>query len=109
VYVGGTAALYRFRPSVGASSLEDVEALAGLTSTHLVYETLLAGAQVFTINDTSSSGTERLWRISPDGVTWQLDNFASFATNPSDTFRSAAYDPLTDRIYMLTDEATSGT
>ncbi len=104
VYFGGTTALYRMRKD--GSAVEDVEALAGLTSSNLGYAMLVDGDNVYTIDDTTAS-TGRLFRITDDGgATWSVVSYASFATTPADDFRAATVHA--GRIYLVTAEASTG-
>jgi hypothetical protein len=104
VYVGGTSALYRM-PKVGGV-VDDVAALAGLTSTELGYTMVIDGQSIFVINNVESqSGV--LFRISSDGgVTWNVTDFATFPVAPRDWIRGATVHG--GRLYMLTQEVSTG-
>src|SRR5690606_31976810 len=68
VYIGGTLDLRRLPKSGGTS--EDVETLAGLTSSQVGYDVVVAGNEIFTIDDSDGS-SGRVFRISRDGgATW---------------------------------------
>ncbi|MDQ3176963.1 MAG: hypothetical protein M3Q72_05350, partial [Actinomycetota bacterium] len=106
VYVGSTTALYRMPKAGGA--VEDIEATAGLAATHLGYEMLIDGSNIYLVDDNASAVSGRLWRISTDGgTTWTLQDYAFFPTAPADDFRGATV--YGGRIYLVTEEDTSTT
>lgn len=106
VYVGGTTVLYRM-PKVGGGS-ENVAALAGVSSTHLGYDMVVADSELFTLASTTTGTTGRLWRISEDGgASWNVEDYAVFPIAPSDDFRAATY--YDGRIYLVTHESTTTT
>ncbi len=105
LYFGGAYDLHRI-PKAGGT-VENVETLAGLSTSHMGYDLLVTGSQIFSL-DTNGGATGRLWRISIDnGVSWFVEDFAAFSTvTPADEFRSmAAYN---GSIYMITQEVTAG-
>jgi len=103
VYVGGTSTLKRVPKAGGA--VEDVYALAGLSTSNVGYDLVVAGTSVFTL-DTATGTTGRLYRITSNGgATWNVQDFASFATTPGDDMRGMTY--YDGRIYMVTHEGTS--
>ena len=106
VYVGGTGDLYRIPKSGGTA--EDVEAAAGLTTSHLGYGMIIAGSNLYTLNDATTGTTGRIYRISTDGGTsFGIFNYATFPTAPTDDFRSGTV--YGGRIYLLTEEDTAST
>jgi len=109
VYVGGTSYLFRARKN-GTWSFQDVEADAGLTTSHLGYTMVIDGPNIYTVDDTTSTtaSTPRVYRISSDGgQTWNVENAATFPQAPNDDLLSAtAYG---GRIYLLTEEFSAGT
>ena len=110
VYVGGTTKLFRTRKDGIGWSFQDVSALLGLTSTQLGYTMVIDGPSIYVVDDTTSTTltTERVRRITADGgLTWELENAATFATAPNDDFRAAA--AYGGRIYMITEEFSAGT
>jgi len=105
IYFGGTSALYRVPKGGGA--VEDVEALAGLSS-ELGYTMVIDGDDVYVVDSTSSGTTGRVFRITRDGgATWAIEDYATFPTDPSDDFRGAAV--RGGQIYLLTHEASTDT
>lgn len=106
VYFGGTSDLFRV-PKAGGP-LEDIEAAAGLTSSQLGYELIIAGNEIFTIDSTTTGTTGRVFRISTDGgMTWSVEDYVTFSAAPDDDFRAAAV--YMGRLYMVTQETTTGT
>jgi hypothetical protein len=106
VYAGGLTDLYRIRKD--GSSVQDVAAVASLGTTNLGYAMLIDGANIYTIDSTTSGSTGLLWRISSDGgATWAAQDYASFPTAPLDDFRAATVHG--GRIYLVTEEDTTGT
>jgi len=105
VYVGGTSVLYRL-PKAGGT-VQDVAAAASLTSTtHLGYEMVIDGNDIYVLNDTTTGTTGKLWRISTNGgTTWTVQDYATFPTAPGDDLRGATV--YGGRIYMVTDESSS--
>ena len=104
VYVGGTTALHRLPKTGGAS--QNVTTAAGLTFTHLGYDMVVSGSDIFTL-DAAGGTTGLLWRISTDGgATWVLEDYASFASAPGDWLQSiTAYG---NDIFMMTNEVSAG-
>jgi hypothetical protein len=103
VYVGGTTVLYRI-PKTGGS-FEEVHTLSGAGSSQLGYAMLVDGANIYTVDDTTSTTLPRLFRISSDGgASWAIQNYATFSPGPSDDFR--ALTAFGGRIYLLTEEDT---
>lgn len=108
VYVGGTADLYR-TPKAGGTT-QDIEALDTLTSTHLGYDMLVDGNQIFTLeSNTSTTVTSNLlWRLSSDGgATWTKENYMQLPQAANDDMR--AITSYKGRYYMTTDESIDGT
>lgn len=104
IYLGGATDLYRV-PKAGGS-LQYVNSLAGLSSMHLGYNMLAHGSDLFSIESKTTGTSGHLWRLSKDaGQSWSVENFASFATQPSDKFHAAASDG--SKIYLLTNETSS--
>jgi hypothetical protein len=106
VYIGGPLSLYRV-PKVGGA-LENVMAMASLNSGTLGYELVIAGNEVFTIDDGLISTTNRVWRISNDGGASFVPggvNYATFPTMPLDDFRGAA--AIGGTMYLITQETTT--
>ncbi len=102
-YFGGQSELYRV--PTGGGALEDVEALAAIGTTQLGYTMLIAGNDIFTVDQSTTSTTGRLWRISSDGgATWIAggEDYASFATAPNDDFRGAASDGTS--VFLITQD-----
>ena len=106
VYIGGTTQLERVPK--GGGTVEDVETLAGLTTSNLGYEMLIDGDDIYTIDDVTSGTSGRVYRISSDGgATWNVFDAVTFPTAPAEEFRAAeVYD---GRIYLLTHEGSSST
>lgn len=105
VYFGGTSDFYRIPKAGGA--IEDVEALAGLTFTNLGYEAVVVGAEVYTI-DSTTSGSGRVYRVTTNGgLTWTTEDYATFATTPADDFRGATAVQALGRIFFVTHEGSS--
>jgi hypothetical protein len=103
LYVGGTGDLHRMPKAGGAT--EDVETLASLGTTHLGYDMAIDGLNIYTLDATTTS-SGRLYRISADGgATWSVADYASFATNPSDDFRTVIVDGA--QLLMMTEEFTT--
>lgn len=104
VYVGGTSSLKRVPKAGGA--VEDVYALASLGTTNVGYDMLVVGDNIFTLDSTTTT-VGRLYRISSNGGTsWNVQDFASFATAPADDFRGMTH--YDGRIYLVTQEGSSG-
>lgn len=99
IYVGSTSTLHRYNRAAGTS--QNVGSLAALTgTTHLGYQMLINGDDVFVLNEAvGQSGV--LWRISTDaGATWTVEDFASLATAPSAGFRGITL--YEGKLWMLT-------
>jgi hypothetical protein len=83
--------------------VQDIESLAGLTTSHMGYSVFVDGPNIFTV-DTASGSTGRLWRISTDGgATWARQDYANFGgtSPPADTFYSGVV--YNGRIYLISD------
>jgi hypothetical protein len=106
VYIGGTADLYR-APKAGGTT-ENLETLAGVTSTQEGYEMLIDGDQIFTLEASTTATSNLLWRLSSDGgTTWTQQNYMQLPQVPNDDMKAiAAYN---GRYYMATEESTAGT
>jgi len=101
VYVGGTSTLNRVSKVNGVAQL--ISGMAGLTSSHLGYDMVVDGPNIYTVDDGTSG--PRLYRISSDGgATWEVEEAATFPVTPADDFRSAVASG--GRIYLLTQETT---
>jgi hypothetical protein len=104
IYSGGTSAMWRV-PKTGAGP-ESMATVAGLTTTHFGYDALAVGPNVYSL-DNGTSGVGALWRLTTDGgVTWALQDMATFPSTPGDDFRSLTQ--YGNRIYMMTHESTAG-
>lgn len=104
VYAGGTGNLYRM--SKDGVTVQDVEALAGLTSTELGYAMLVDGQNLYTVNESTTGTTGRVFRISSDGgATWLVEDAAGFSPAPADDFR--AIDAYGGLVYLMTQEGSS--
>lgn len=108
LYIGGTSNLYRV-PKAGGSS-EDIEVAAGLSSNDMGYTVVVAGNEVFSIDESSTSTSNRIVRLTTDGgATWIPggEDYATFATAPNDDFRgTVAYGGI---LYAITQESTNDT
>lgn len=106
VYIGGTGELYRVPKAGGA--VEDVEALASLTASHLGYAMVVDGPNIYVVESKTTGINGYLWRISTDGgATWGIRDYAAFPSVPADDFKAATV--YGGRIYLLTSEGTAGT
>ncbi|AKF08206.1 Tryptophan synthase alpha chain [Sandaracinus amylolyticus] len=107
-YVGDSSAFFR-APRAGGSH-QDIEAAAGLTSSHLGAAMAIHGDDIYMVEATTSStvgSRGRLFRISRDGgVTWRIEDYADFFPIPADDFRSAYV--YGDKLYLLTEEDSTG-
>lgn len=98
VYFGGSTELWRI-PKTGGTAVE-LTNTAGLTSTHLGYDMVLNGNDVFTIESKSTGTTGFVWRISKDaGQSWSITDFATFPSVPADNFDTGTV--YKGRIYLL--------
>jgi len=103
IYFGGSTELYRIKKSGGTA--ESVDTAANLSSSNMGYDMVINGNDIFTIESQSSGTTGYVWRISTNaGQSWQLTDFATFATTPLDTFDTATF--YKGKIYMLTNEGS---
>jgi hypothetical protein len=101
VYVGGLSNLYR-TPKAGGTT-QDVELDAALTATHLGYDMLLHGDDVFTVDSNTTATSNQLWRISTTGgAPWTLQNYLQLPAAPNDDFRALAQ--FGGRIYLATED-----
>ncbi|MEC7519308.1 MAG: MXAN_6577-like cysteine-rich protein [Myxococcota bacterium] len=108
IYFGGTGDFYRV-PKAGGP-VEDVEALAGLTTSQLGYEAVIVGAEIYAIESTTTGTMGHVWRISTDGgLTWLVEDYATFPMAPNDDFRGATAIPSLGRIFLVTDESSTAT
>ncbi len=99
VYFGGATELWRVAKTGGTAT--EITTTAGLTSTHLGYDMVVSGQDLFTIESKSTGTTGFVWRISKDaGATFALADFATFPTAPVDNFDSGNL--YKGRIYLLT-------
>jgi hypothetical protein len=106
VYIGGTGTLYRVPKSGGTA--EDVFVAAGLATTDTGYVVVIAGPEIFTIDDSTTSTTNRVVRISADGgATWIAggESYATFPRSPTDDFRGAVV--VDGTMYLITHEVTT--
>lgn len=102
IYFGGSTELWRM-PKAGGTGVE-ITNTAGLSSSHLGYDMIVSGNDLFTIESKSSGTTGFVWRISKDaGASWGLTDFATFPSAPSDTIDSATL--YKGRIYMVTTDS----
>ncbi|MBK8995100.1 MAG: Ig-like domain-containing protein [Myxococcales bacterium] len=102
VYFGGSTELWRV-PKTGGTGVE-VTTAAGLSSSHLGYDMVVSGNDLFTIESKSSGTTGFVWRISKDaGASFGLTDFATFPAAPADTMDSANL--YKGRIYMVTTDS----
>jgi hypothetical protein len=105
VYYGGTAELRRLPKAGGA--VQDVELAAGLTTAHLGYAMLVAGQEIYVVDDSATTTAGRLHRISTDGgSSWTVEDYATFPQLPADDFRGVAYHD--SAIYLVTFNASGG-
>lgn len=82
-YIIGTSELSRVRKD--GSVYEDLEASIGLTSSDLGYEIQIAGNGIYIVDDSSSTTSGRVQRISNDGgATFSVEDMVTFATAPAD-------------------------
>lgn len=106
VYIGGTTQLFRV-PKAGGTAVNVLTA-APLQTTDLGYALVVAGNEIFTIDDSTTSTSNRVVRISSDGgATWIAngESYATFTSTPGDDFRGAVVDGST--MYLITQETTS--
>jgi hypothetical protein len=104
VYVGGLSDLHRMPKAGGAT--QDVELAAGLTTSHLGYDMLVVGDEIFTLESNITATSNVLWRISTTGgATWSVENFMQLPQTPNDDLRAVTYHD--GRIYMTTDEVVA--
>jgi hypothetical protein len=105
VYFGGISDLYRIPKAGGA--VEDIEALASLTTTQMGYTMLVDGTHIYTVDSITSGLSGRVYLISDDGgATWNVRHYAFFPTSPADDLRGITVSD--GRIYMVTEEDTAG-
>jgi hypothetical protein len=107
VYIGATSDLYR--ASKVGSSLEYVNTLATINSTHLGYAAAINANDIFTL-DSKTAGTGWVWRISTTGgASWSVQDFVTVPTpsGPTDSWDSVAI--YKDKMYFATSEASTGT
>lgn len=98
VYITGTTELVRFTKD-GQSS-EDLEALSSLSSVELGYDILIDGDDIYVLDNSSSSTSNRMQRISDDGgQTFTYQDMVTFSTAPDD-MRGMAIDGTT--AYLIT-------
>ncbi|NVB84740.1 MAG: hypothetical protein HOV81_40595 [Kofleriaceae bacterium] len=106
VYFGGTTQLYR-TPKAGGTT-QDIVSLATITSSHLGYDMLVDGDQIFTLDSSTTATSNVLWRLSSDaGATWPKQNYMQLPQTPNDDLR--AITSYKGRYYLTTDESTDGT
>jgi hypothetical protein len=106
VYVGGTGNLYR-TPKAGGTT-QDLEAIAGLTASHLGYDMVVLGSELYTLEAVTSATSGILWRLTTDGgATWPKQDYAQLPFVANDDMWSMAQ--YNGRIYFTTDEGTDGT
>jgi ABC-type uncharacterized transport system permease subunit len=105
VYLGGYSNLYRV-PKAGGP-YEDVVGLAGMSTSPLGYAMAVSGSQVFVLNDTTSTTSAFITRLTTSGgLTWNPLDYAKWSTAPGDTpYAMAVYG---GRIYIVTHEFSSG-
>ncbi len=104
VYILETTGLFRFTKD-GMMS-EDLEALPALASLEFGYDIEFSGDDLYVLDDSSSSTSNRVQRISTDGgQTFLYTDMVSFPTNPDD-LRGIAVDGTT--VYVIT-QSTSNT
>jgi hypothetical protein len=104
VYMGSTTELVRVPKRGGAA--EDIETLAGLTSSNLGYTMVISGSNIYTVESKTSGTTGHIFRISTDGgISWLVEDYATFPTAPNDDFRAATV--YEGRIYLATADAAA--
>lgn len=82
VYIMGTSELVRIRKD--GSAFTDLESQLGLGTTDLGYEVQVFGNDIYIVDDSSTTTTGRVTRISRDGgVTFQTEDIVQFGTAPS--------------------------
>lgn len=105
VYLGGASDLYRAGKT--GSSLQYVNSLAGLSSTHLGYAMAINGNDIFTL-DSKLSGTGWVWRISTTGgASWGAEDFATVpaVNGPLDSWDATTI--YEGKMFYLTSESST--
>jgi hypothetical protein len=105
VYLGGTSNLYRV-PKAGGS-YEDVVDISGMSTAPLGYSMVVSGSQVFSLDNTTSTSSSFLTRLTTSGgVTWNPLGYARWGTTPgASPYAMTLYQ---GRFYVVTNESTSG-
>jgi hypothetical protein len=107
VYYGGASDLWR-TPKAGGTR-QDIEAAAMLDTGMLGNDMLIAGNEIYTLeNTTTALVSTLLWRISSDGgATWNVENYMQLPMPPNDDL--SAINHHEGRIYMITNDLSDGT
>lgn len=105
VYFGGQTELYRMPKAGGA--LENVTSAAVLGSAHLGYAVVIVGSRIFSLDTTTSTTADFLWRLSTSGgVTWNPLGYGRYPITPGAGSRAMFHHG--GRIYIVTKETTAG-
>jgi len=82
VFLGGTSTVFRFDgTSTGGAATQPLTD-AGITTTQLAYDLVAVGAQVFSVDSTTSTTASRLFRIF-DGTDWRVTPWDVTPTYPT--------------------------
>jgi hypothetical protein len=105
IYLGGTLDLYRV-PKAGGS-FEDVVDISGMSTSPLGYSMVVSGSQVFSLDNTTSTSSSFLTRLTTSGgVTWNPLGYATWGSTPgASPYAMTLYQ---GRIYVVTNEFTNG-
>lgn len=105
VYLGGTSDLYRVAKD--GATFEDVAATTDISFSELGYDMAVVGGSIFTLDDTISTSSPFLYRLSSTGgQTWNPLGYGMYPTTPNDGVAGVFHD--NGRLYMVTDEFSSG-
>ncbi|MDX2012079.1 MAG: myxococcus cysteine-rich repeat containing protein [Myxococcaceae bacterium] len=82
VYLGGTSALFKFSGVVVSGAATQPQADAGIGTTQLGYDLVAVGAQVFSVDSTTTTTASRLFRVF-DGTDWRVTPWDLTPTYPT--------------------------
>ena len=101
VYFGGYTDLHR-TPKAGGT-VEDVASAAGVSYQQLGYSMAIAGSQVFTLADTTSTSLPFLWQLTANGgMTWNALGYGLWPITPAGTPYAMTY--YDGKLYIVTKE-----